>query len=257
MLVEFECPECHGSVYESNGRDGSDRLWRLLLWAEYLSPIAALYELVLGDRLPSRVYICKACPVMVPDRSYVHCAHCNEFHSYRLWSGRSSLGNWFGYKCPTCGEFIQCTWSLTSQVILTVTMPIWSVLTKQLRIKNQRQIEQKTNAITEPYSTHCVLRTTLNYTLAISSVMALLCMFAFINHLGCISESHFDLGALFCLVLVSSAFLFVAKVVMVTPKGSKSNYLCLKQFETGLEIQNEEGIHPLLISRDSITKKEF
>lgn len=125
MLVEFECPECKGHMYEKWSLDGSNLGIRLMYWHMILNPGLAINELVLGQRTPKVSYVCKSCDAPLADRSYVHCPGCDSFHQGRIWAYKNAFGNWLGLVCPTCGEPIPCLWNLTSRLLLVLTAPIW------------------------------------------------------------------------------------------------------------------------------------
>lgn len=125
MLVEFECPRCKGHVCEVWSLNCSNSVVRFSLWHWIVNPGLAINELVFGQRMPERMFVCKSCEVPMPDRCYVHCPSCDSFHQGRLWSGIGALGHWLGYFCPTCGAQIPCLWNYTSKLILMLTSPIW------------------------------------------------------------------------------------------------------------------------------------
>ncbi|MBK9141888.1 MAG: hypothetical protein IPM23_05285 [Candidatus Melainabacteria bacterium] len=125
MLVEFECPECKGHMYEKWSLDGSNLRIRLMYWHMILNPGLAINELVLGQRTPKALYACLSCDTPLVDRSYLHCPGCDSFHQGRIWAYRNAFGNWLGLVCPACGESIPCLWNLASRLILALTAPIW------------------------------------------------------------------------------------------------------------------------------------
>lgn len=135
MLVNFECPNCHGSLCEIWGLDGSSAGIRLSYWFYNLNPGIAVNELVFGQRMPKRTYVCKSCPRPLAERSFVHCPLCDTFHDSRVWALPRAFGNWLGLVCPTCGAEIPCSWNLTSQLLLALTMPLWFLPVKHNRAK--------------------------------------------------------------------------------------------------------------------------
>lgn len=135
MLVEFECPECKGHVCEIWSLNCSSSVVRFSLWHWILNPGVAINELVLGQRMPERMFVCKSCETPMPDRCYVHCAACDSFHQGRLWSGLNAFGHWLGYFCPTCGASIPCLWNFTSKLIIAVTAPVWYLPARATRRK--------------------------------------------------------------------------------------------------------------------------
>ena len=136
MLVEFECPECKSHICERWGTDGSTLGIRLMYWHMFLNPGIAINELLLGQRTPKNLYVCKSCSLPLLDRSYVHCRACETFHNGRIWSQKNAFGNWFGYVCPSCGGSIECLWNLTSYAVLALTAPLWLLPAKRLRAKH-------------------------------------------------------------------------------------------------------------------------
>jgi hypothetical protein len=131
---------------EKWGLDGSNLGIKVMYWHMILNPGIAVYELVLGQRVPRQMFVCKSCALPLVDRSYVHCSGCNVFHSGRIWSHKNAFGHWLGYVCPSCGAGIPCMWNLTSYFVLAVTAPIWYLPVRRLRKKwvgiQQTGIEQ-------------------------------------------------------------------------------------------------------------------
>lgn len=114
---------------------GSNIGIRLTYWLMWLNPAIAINELILGQRQPKQLYICRGCVLPLVERSFVHCPACGIFHSGRVWSYKNALGNWLGLICPACGAPIPCLWSLASLVLLTLTGPIWWLPVKHQRAK--------------------------------------------------------------------------------------------------------------------------
>lgn len=124
MLVEFECPECKGHACETWALNTSNSLVRLSLWHWVINPALAVNEVLLGQRIPARMFVCKSCEVSMPDRCYVHCSGCDRFHQSRLWSGANALGHWLGYFCPDCGANIPCLRNWTTTGFLYICSPL-------------------------------------------------------------------------------------------------------------------------------------
>ncbi len=139
MLVEFECPACKGHICEKWSLDGSSHNIRLMYWHMILNPGLAFNELVLGQRTPAEMYLCKSCTSPMVDRSYVHCNACGEFHPGRIWSYGNAFRNWIGVVCPTCAAPIPCLWNVWSRVVLVLTAPIWWFPIKANRANLLRQ----------------------------------------------------------------------------------------------------------------------
>jgi hypothetical protein len=134
MLFEFECPKCHGSLCEIHGEGCSDPLisdahknWRT-------GPLFAISELMLGQRMPIQILICKSCPETLGARAYVHCPECDTFHSASIFD---PFGNWHGLICPDCGGSIPCIQNTTAKAI--------QVIRNQL--PNSARIEQRNRYI--------------------------------------------------------------------------------------------------------------
>lgn len=158
MLVEFECPECKGHLYERRALNGSNLPIRLSYWHFILNPGMAFNELILGQRMPQETFVCKSCDLSLADRIYVHCPACGVFHPGRVWSYRNAFGNWLGYVCPSCGASIPCLWNLTSRLLLTLTAPIWFLPVKHYKTKwlghqHRRIAQTKTNYIAKESGT--------------------------------------------------------------------------------------------------------
>ena len=124
MLVDFECPKCKGHICEIWALNGSNLGIKLMYWHMFLNPGLAVNELLLGQRFPSRLYVCKACELPLADRTFVHCPECDSFLDGRLWSYGNAFGHWLGLFCPTCGGEIPCLRNLTTAAILAVSAPI-------------------------------------------------------------------------------------------------------------------------------------
>jgi predicted RNA-binding Zn-ribbon protein involved in translation (DUF1610 family) len=130
MLVEFECPECKGHLYERWAVDSPNPIIRFSYWHMLLNPGIAFNELILGQRLPAVSYVCKSCQTGMLDRSYIHCPCCDTFHPGRLWSYGNAFGNWLGLNCPTCGSEIPSLLGVTSRVL---TYPCQVLLAEGLK----------------------------------------------------------------------------------------------------------------------------
>lgn len=135
MLVEFECPKCKGHIYDRWSLNGSDVGIKAMYLHWVLNPGLVFNELVLGQRLPKIMYVCKSCDTGVGLRSYVHCSGCDTFHPGLIWSKENALGNWLGYVCPKCGSEIPCLWNFTSLLVLALSSPIWYLPIKYNRKK--------------------------------------------------------------------------------------------------------------------------
>ena len=146
MLVEFECPKCKGHICERWGLNGSNLGIRLMYWHMILNPGLAFNELVLGQRQPQQLYICKSCALPIVDRSYVHCSSCGTFHAGRIWSYKNAFGHWLGLLCPSCGAQIPCLWNVTSRALLILTAPIWWL---PVKLQKTKLIAQQYKRITQ------------------------------------------------------------------------------------------------------------
>ena len=95
----------------------------MLHWV--LNPGLAFNELVLGQRVPRRILICRNCGDWNSQEfQFVRCESCDRLHSLKIWVGRNSFRNWFGLVCPDCGESIPCLANLTSTLICVAVCPI-------------------------------------------------------------------------------------------------------------------------------------
>ncbi|MFY9221118.1 MAG: hypothetical protein WAQ98_00525 [Blastocatellia bacterium] len=113
------CPKCNCQNFE---------IWKLpklylLHWI--LNPGLAIFEVVLGMRVPKQLYVCNQCQRHLVERAYVYCSVCSTLHSSLIWSKRNALGHWFGYVCPKCSAIIPCLWNITSLLVIGITLPIW------------------------------------------------------------------------------------------------------------------------------------
>lgn len=205
-LVEFECPKCKGHLCEIWGLDGSNLGIRLMYWHAILNPGIAFNELVLGQRSPQRVYVCKSCDLPMVDRGYVHCSECGTFHNGRIWSHKNAFGNWIGLACPSCSALIPCMWNLTSRLLLLVSAPVWWFPVKQYKTKliaqqYKRIADNQTNYVDEKSNTPIKI----NYTrmgLQFGFLMGLCMAFLPFVLLGISGFSHqFGLGVFFISIL--------------------------------------------------------
>lgn len=92
-----------------------------------LNPSLAINELVLGQCVAARVYLCESCPGPKQERAYVRCQSCGRYHSGMIWSGRLAFKNWIGHVCPDCGGSIPRLRNVFSALILAATAPLWGL----------------------------------------------------------------------------------------------------------------------------------
>jgi uncharacterized RDD family membrane protein YckC len=119
---DFECPACGSAFIEEWSLHGSTLESKLGYWIILLNPFTVINQILLGQCFPERMYVCKACPVKLEQRSFVRCDDCSSVHSAGTWR---RLGNWLGLMCPSCGSNIRCLWGIFSVVVLAVTAPAW------------------------------------------------------------------------------------------------------------------------------------
>lgn len=120
-LPYYKCPKCGGSNFKR---------WELphpliLFWVIF--PALAFNEIILGQRIPKTMLICKECDLPEFNRSYVPCPSCKTLHLGLLASSKRAFGNWRGIRCPFCNERIPYLWNLFSLVILGLSFPIWAL----------------------------------------------------------------------------------------------------------------------------------
>ena len=125
MVFEFECPRCKGSLCEVHSADSTDPIMRKGFHHFKHTPSLAINELVLGQRVPQVYVICKSCPDSYKDRSYIHCSHCDVFHSGSIFD---AFGNWHGLICPDCGEAIPAIENTTATLLRKVASPITKIV---------------------------------------------------------------------------------------------------------------------------------
>ncbi|MEX0886236.1 MAG: hypothetical protein WD009_07325 [Phycisphaeraceae bacterium] len=95
------CSRCGGHEFTSWD-------WRhplVLHWL--LNPGLVVNELLLGQRQPRVVLVCRSCDAPLGDRTYVPCPNCNTLIDGRRWSKRAGFGHWFGLVCPFCNGIIR------------------------------------------------------------------------------------------------------------------------------------------------------
>jgi len=162
-LVEFECPVCKSHVCEKWGLDGSTDAIRAMYQHAVLNPGLAFNELILGQRSPRNLFVCKSCTVPVPERCYLHCPTCETFLPSMIWSNKYAVKNWIGYVCPECRGEIPCLWNHTSRAILALTAPIWRPrFEKNRQVWLEKQYERSVEA-KQNYLTHRPQSKPINY----------------------------------------------------------------------------------------------
>jgi hypothetical protein len=105
----------------------------VLAWL--LVPIFAVYELVMGARLPRMWLMDRDSNKPLCQREVIPCPHCHAMHGNKHFHGKTQMYNWFGFYCSSCGKVIPCLWNLTSVIILTVTFPLWIWFYRPLKNK--------------------------------------------------------------------------------------------------------------------------
>jgi hypothetical protein len=114
----FECPRCGGQAHSVR----SLRHPVHLHWV--LNPGLAVNELILGQRVPRKIFFCQSCPGPAAQRGYVYCPGCGAFHSALIWSGRNAFGHWLGAVCPDCRCRIPSVLNITSWLVLSKLSPV-------------------------------------------------------------------------------------------------------------------------------------
>ena len=135
MILDFECPKCKGSIYELIGVESNSKWHKFACFHYVLNPGVAVNELVLGQRLPMRTLVCKACDLPLHERSYVPCTECGTLHGFEVQRHYFAFGNYFGLFCPSCNKEIPCTRNLTARVITGITTPLLSIPIKASKEK--------------------------------------------------------------------------------------------------------------------------
>lgn len=137
MLFEFECPRCNGSSCEIHSEESTDPIIRKGFHHFAHSPGLAINELIFGQRLPKVYLVCKSCPSSYNDRSYVHCPHCDVFHSGNIFD---TFGNWHGLVCPDCGGTIPAIENTTATALRKATSPLSKLIQQSA---NNSYVERK------------------------------------------------------------------------------------------------------------------
>jgi len=119
MNETMQCPACGGTDFVTW------KLPKLMVLHWVINPALTINELLLGQRVPARMYECRTCPTPFMRRCWVRCPSCQTMHNTMIWSGRYGFGNWLGFVCPDCGGRIPCLWNCFSLVVLAVTSPLW------------------------------------------------------------------------------------------------------------------------------------
>jgi uncharacterized protein (TIGR02996 family) len=90
--VHFDCPDCQGNAaLRMDSRNPA-----ILHWI--VNPGLAINELVLGQRIPRVMHLCKTCWV-----ASVRCAACRRFLTLKRLYGERAGGMWVRLPCPACG----------------------------------------------------------------------------------------------------------------------------------------------------------
>lgn len=112
------CPRCGGESF---------RKWELphpLILHWVLNPGLVFNEIVLGQRLPKTLLICKECEGPFAHRQYIPCPSCGEMCLGRIAKG---FGLWRGASCPRCEQPIPLLRNVFSILVLLVTFPVWAL----------------------------------------------------------------------------------------------------------------------------------
>ena len=133
MLIDFNCPKCGGSIYDYQGLHSRSFWVRLGYWHLLINPGLAFNELVLGQRIPETMCVCKACELPLHKRTYVPCPGCGALHGYEVQKKFFSFGNYFGLFCPLCQTEVPSLSNFTSSLIRFATKPIWLIPAKPLK----------------------------------------------------------------------------------------------------------------------------
>ena len=114
----YQCPKCGGDSF---------RRWELphpLIVHWVLNPGLVFNEIVLGQRLPKTLLICKECEGPLIQRQYLPCPSCGKMCHGRLIKG---FGLWRGASCPHCEQPIPFLRNVFSMLVLLVTLPLWAL----------------------------------------------------------------------------------------------------------------------------------
>ena len=95
--------------------------WNPLILHWIVNPGLAVHEVLLGQRIPKDLFLCKKCPGITSQ--YAECPGCSRFHHVKIWD-RCPFGNWLGLVCPDCGTSIPCHLNLTSRLVMLLLFPI-------------------------------------------------------------------------------------------------------------------------------------
>lgn len=128
------------------GVESSSKWHKFACFHYVLNPGLAVNELVLGQRLPMRTLVCKACDLPLHERSYVPCTECGVLHGLEIQRQYFMFGNYFGLYCPSCNKEIPCTRNLTARVITGVTTPILSI---PIKASKEKWLEKRKRKLLE------------------------------------------------------------------------------------------------------------
>ncbi len=232
MLFEFECPKCHGSLCEIHGEGCSDHLLSDAYKGWRTSTTFAISELLLGQRMPLQILICKSCPEATQGRSYLHCPGCDSFQSASIFD---PFGNWHGLICPDCGGSIPCNENEIAKAIREIGERIPNtkrigkrdkyVAIKKLSANNRRLLLENPDNVPKP--NYLLMGVAFGGILFLVSAVSLAAM-TFFLHVP-VTAALYALGLTLIVTIAGGAFFGYGMNNALEKKGDPQLHLNVRQ----------------------------
>jgi uncharacterized protein (TIGR02996 family) len=118
--TRFGCPVCHhGRAFKLDARNPVVLHW-------IVNPGLAFNELVLGQRVPATILVCRGCVA-----GSVRCLACRRLQPITVWN--KPMGYWHGLHCPDCGSPVPLLRNLLAGAVVGLgkaARNLWAGLTK-------------------------------------------------------------------------------------------------------------------------------
>jgi uncharacterized protein (TIGR02996 family) len=119
--VRFVCPACHGD--RAFRWDAKNPL--VLHWI--INPGLAVNELLLGQRVPAVMLLCRSCLA-----GAVRCPVCRRHIPTQKFS-EHAFGNWSGYRCPDCDCPLPMLRNLLAGLVVGLGKLAWRLWARKKR----------------------------------------------------------------------------------------------------------------------------
>jgi len=132
------CPTCDQIEWTvQDERDPTMLHWKL-------NPGLVFNEVLLGQRIPAEMWVCKACDLPRQERTWIPCTACGTLHANLLWGKGNAFGHWTGLWCPHCCEEIPCLRNVAALGVEKLLTPLRWVLRPLIPTWRRREIEAAT-----------------------------------------------------------------------------------------------------------------